>query len=123
MRRTLLTAALLALLVATAACAQTAPAAEGWDWGLKLEAGFGTTIINEFDFTVAIGARVGQFPASVPIVGGHEFGADLANVGGHWAAGPWLRIVDNLSIVGYVWQENRRATGDVALRYTAPFKW
>jgi len=113
----------IAVVLLAAVAAQAAPAAEGWDWGLTLEAGFGTTFINDFDFTVAVGARLGQFPANVPILGGHEFGADFANVGGHWAAGPWLRLLDNVSLVIYVWQENHRATGDVALRYTAPFRW
>ncbi|HOQ98204.1 MAG TPA: hypothetical protein PLJ35_05230 [Anaerolineae bacterium] len=114
------TLALAFCLCAPPAAAQADP---GWDWSLKLESGFGTTFINDFDFTVAVGARVGKFPDATPVVGGHEFGVDLANVGGHWAAGPWLRLVDNLSLVGYIWQEDRRATGDLALRYTAPFRW
>ena len=113
----------IAVLLLAAVAAQPAPAADGWDWSLNLEAGLGTTIVNHLNFSVALGARLGQFPAEVPILGGHEFGADFANVGGHWAAGPWLRLIDNVSIVIYLWQDNDRATGDVALRYTAPFRW
>lgn len=95
-----------------------------WDLRLVPEGGIGTTIMQSADFTVALGARIGHFPADWPLIGEREFGWDLANVEGNWATGPWIRLFGNsVSFVGYVWQEKRHVTGDFAVRYSVPLNW
>lgn len=94
---------------------------DSWDWGLQLEGGVGTTVTKKMDFTVNIGARIGKFPNRFPIIGGHDFGADFALIGGNAAFGPWVRLVEGLSLAFYVWREDRAVTGDIGLRYSRPF--
>ena len=95
-----------------------------WDLRFELEGGVGTTILQKADFSVAIGTRIGQFPSDWPLIGGREFGWDVANISGKWATGPWIRLFGNsVSFVGYTWQEKRHVTGDFAVRYSVPLNW
>ena len=118
----------LAVLLLTLPLLAAAEEADPWDWDLRPELGAGITYLEKAQFGLFLGLRFGHLPERVPLVGGRDFGLDLAYMeGGCVTTGLWLHLADVGKVpvrIGFLlWQdEPEKLKGDLALRVGIPFE-
>jgi hypothetical protein len=98
--------------------------ADGIAWDLTPELGAGMTFAHQSQVGIAMGLKLGTFPATAGPVAGREFGVDLAQVGGLTGGGAWIGLTQVAGVkvrVGVLCWKDERFEGDCYIRIAKPF--